>query len=123
MKKIRISAMVILAVFLCLLIGFVGPAILIPSGDQDYSGEERVFAQFALKQTRLWLAESFSGRYTPAFRVSSVIKISDNPDFNCAYEPFSVSSEYVAHVRLYTWFGVPYGEFIIDCQGHIEYQK
>lgn len=109
-KKIVIFGVAVLS------LGILLPRIISGSGVRGYHGEEEIFARFAMKQTELAIGGSLEPLLIPGAYVTDIKQISSEIT-PCAYEPFLVEHKYEATVRLVSWFGIPYGEIKIDCEG------
>ena len=97
--------------------GWILPHLFITSQENSYLGSERLFAKFALKQAEQFVGGSLEPVVITSTRIKSLKKIGDRREAKCGYDPFAVEAEYVAELRIYTLFGIPYGELKVDCAG------
>lgn len=94
--------------------GFLIPKYGIDPHVGWYSGEQAVFARFALQQAKQFFAGSLEEKFIMAGRVELIEQVSAT---DCDYEPFNGAYAFRARVLLYTVFGLPYGGVSVDCNG------
>jgi hypothetical protein len=100
-----------------LLIGIIFPIVFIDSGLSELQCEEQVFGRFMITQTKQALDGTFEGVFITQYRIYSIHGLPDRRDDKCAYEPFQITGQFSGRVKLYTIFGLPYGEVLIGCDG------
>jgi hypothetical protein len=113
MKRIPIYILILVILIIVVLIAVIWPKISITSGVEQYEGEEKIFARYALKQTDLLLSGSIEPFVVLSRHVDEIKVISTNE--SCGYEPFLVHNRYEANVELYTLFGRRYGLVKVSC--------
>ncbi|KPV54493.1 hypothetical protein SE17_03410 [Kouleothrix aurantiaca] len=113
MRRISVALVVLALLLVIAASAIMLPKVSITSGVEQYSGEERTFAAYALKQTDLLVGGSIEPLMIVARHVDEIQRTGDQG--SCGYEPFLVNHQYQATVKLYTFFGQEYGFVSVDC--------
>lgn len=130
MKRRRLLFVILLLISLPLF-AVVLP-LLVPNGLNQFSGEKQLFAQFALQEARSFAGGSLESFIALKWKVVSVREI-DQRDPNwvreesCLGIPLNRADEtltpmqknYLARVRGFTFFGLPYTAIDVYCRGGI----
>jgi hypothetical protein len=97
---------------------YLVPAVIYRSNASAFIGEERTFAQFALKEARKFIGGSLEPVYVTSMQIIELEKLPSKKPLICGYShTFTVSKTYTAKVKMYAWFGKPYGEMQVHCGG------
>ncbi|OGC51592.1 hypothetical protein A2982_01270 [candidate division WWE3 bacterium RIFCSPLOWO2_01_FULL_39_13] len=120
-KYILFSSIPIILLVTFIVLGYILPPKLISDGAEQFNNEEWKFAKYALNESGLMLGGSLEPLFITAYKVTTVKKISNEPR-KCGLWPSGeedayIYGDYQATVRLYSYYGIPYGELAIKCQG------
>ena len=94
--------------------GLIVPRFIISSNLQNYEGEKKVFGRYAFKQAGMLTGDSAESFMIVQMRVTEIKQLS-NFTIECGYDPYLTHHEYKASIRLYSWFGIAYGEVSVTC--------
>lgn len=113
MRRLFLYIAIAAIIFLTISVAILWPKLSITTRIEQYEGEKKVFAAYALKQTDLLLSGSIEPFMVLARRVSEIKLVGTQG--SCGYEPFLVHNHYEAKVELYTFFGKRYGLVEVTC--------
>lgn len=118
MKLLRFCLAVLAVGVPTLVLGATLPQQLIGTGADEYRGEQRDFAEYALAVAKA--GEGWDlGPLVWAGRVTEVNTVSTGG--RCGYAA-DVVGRYSAEVKLYSLFGVPYGRASVGCGDRSAYR-
>ncbi len=130
MKRRRLLFVILLLISLPLFA--VGLPFLVPDGLNRFNDEKQLFARFALQDARSFVGGSLEGFIALNWKVVSVREVDQrDPNWireescpgialNRADETLTpMQKNYLARVRGYTFFGLPYTAVDVYCRGGI----
>lgn len=118
-KRIFKTISIILIVCVVLLIvGKWGPPLIIGNGISQFSGERRIFANYAYREA---LSYSDDVLWITAVRVTKVdlINIQRYPDCLIPGDT-QLKSQYQAEVKIYGLWGISHKKYLVPCSGDLK---
>ena len=113
MKKVLSYMTIISVIVILFIIGILIPKYFISNGLENFEGEEKEFAKYAIQNVNAHNeGPFFITSLLFKIKVSNVKKISDEP---C--DMYDLNHQYVARVCQITLFGIPYNCYDIYCNG------
>lgn len=112
MKKILRGFLLVLFI---LFLGEIVPRFVIATQASEKAGKNgQIFTEYSITE-----AKNLTGSLENAIITGRKIEdITVNPgDTMCMDYPIVLKGEYEAKIKLYTLFGIPYGEVDVNCQG------
>ncbi len=110
-RKLLSCTIIIILIILFFIIGILIPKYFISDGIENFEGEEKEFAKFALDRTNYW-GNLIQRKMRLKLKVIHVEKIGEG---KCALVP-NINSKYIATVGCYTLFGIPTEYVCIPCE-------
>ena len=105
---------------------FVSNLLVQGNGVESFDGEKRKFANTAAAQADEFFSEvPGPGMWATGYRVIEVRACPNPPEYTppvcrdgaCHVPPSHQRSEFSAELQTYTFFGIPAGGVIMDCEG------
>ncbi len=92
---------------------------LVPVAMKNFEGEEKKIARyFHGRGYGLWFWDTSGAYIQTGFRVVRVEKCPGAPPFDPQSVKYYIGgTKFSGEIRLHTWFGVPYGKVVSNCQG------
>jgi len=122
-EKMRNSNKVILTILIVVLLILVGgqliPRVIMsisPAPARLTTADSREFAQSAITAARDLTGNPLESAMQMGLQVTTLQKINDATGCGMV-GGISYSGRYTAVIRAYTWFGIPYAEIDVDCNG------
>ena len=117
MKKVFIGFFVFVVVFI--FFGNFAPRYIIFDGINQYTGEDKRFASYALHESGLFVGGSLEPFFLTQMRVTNVVANPTDKKECDSWPPgdenAKIIGEYKAKIELFTYFGIPYGELAVSC--------
>lgn len=118
MKKLKI---ILISVFIILLLALLGewvPRKIYSNSHQEAMDSGKIFTQYAYREAQRIAREQKKDWLITGIKVKQITEqAGSRKDPICMDYPILLRGQYEAQIKIYSLFGLPYGQVTVNCQG------